>query len=287
MRIVVGGQTATVARALSRLGTPVSFVGRVGDDDEGRAALRELAACGVDASGAVVDPALPTGATVVLSTGAERAYATFLGALGGLRRSDVTEELLSRAEHLHVGSYFLLASLRADIPELFREARSRGLTTSLDPGWDPSGEWGSGIREVLPLVDVFLPNAVEAKEITGTETARDALEALGHGGTVVIKMGRHGCAARDASGLYRCSAFAVSVEDVTSAGDVFDAGFLHGFLKGWTLTDCLRFASACGAICVSRPGASGIMTGPDEVRDFLSVREEEALPQAIGKGGAE
>ncbi len=283
MRSVVGGQTATVARALSRLGTPVSFVGRVGDDAEGRAALRELADCGVDVSGAVMDPSLPTGATVVLSTGAERAYATFAGALAQLTRLDVTPALLSACNHLHVGSYFLLKGLRADMAGLFQEARAKGLTTSLDPGWDPSREWGMGIREVLPFVDVFLPNAVEAKAITGKETPAEALEALEHGGTVVIKMGRHGCVARGPSGSLRCDAFSVPITDVTSAGDVFDAGFLHGYLNGRGLADCLRFAAACGAISVSRPGSSGIMTGPEEVRDFLSAHAEEARPHAIRK----
>ncbi len=284
MRIVVGGQTATVARALSRLGTPARFVGRVGSDAEGRAALKELADCGVDVSGAVLDPSLPTGVTVVLSTGAERAYATFAGALAELGRPDIGAELLSACSHLHVGSYFLLKRLRPDMAGLFQDARAKGLTTSLDPGWDPSREWGRGIREVLPFVDVFLPNAVEAKAITGKETPAEALDALDHGGTVVVKMGAHGCVARGPSGSLRCGAFPVPVTDVTSAGDVFDAGFLHGYLEGWGLADCLRFAAACGAIAVSRPGASGIMTGPEEVRDFLSARGEEARPHAIGKG---
>ncbi len=287
MRTVVGGQTATVARALARLGTPVSFVGRVGGDAEGRAALKELSECGVDVSGAVADTSLPTGVTVVLSTGAERAYATFAGALAELGRQDITADLISACSHLHIGSYFLLRRLRADMAGLLQEARARGLTTSLDPGWDPSREWGRGIGEVLPFVDVFLPNAVEAKAITGTETPAEALDALKHSGTVVIKMGRHGCIARDPSGSLRCDAFSVPVADVTSAGDVFDAGFLHGYLEGWGLADCLRFAAACGAISVSRPGASGIMTGPEEVRDFLSAHGEEARPRAVGKGARE
>jgi sugar/nucleoside kinase (ribokinase family) len=287
MRSVIGGQTATVARTLARLGTPVSFVGRVGDDAEGRAALQELADCGVEVGGVVVDPVLRTGATVVLSTGAERAYATFPGALAELRRSDVAAELLSACAHLHVGSYYLLEALRPDMTGLFEEARRRGLTTSLDPGWDPSGEWGTGIQDLLPLVDVFLPNAVEAKAITRKETPLDALQALGDCGTVVIKMGRDGCVARDRSGSLRCRAFSVRVQDVTGAGDVFDAGFLHGYLAGWGLADCLRFASACGAISVSRPGGGAIMTGPDEVLGFLSDHEGEARPRAIQGGGQE
>jgi sugar/nucleoside kinase (ribokinase family) len=76
--VVIGGQTSTTARALSNLGVNVTFVGKVGDDTYGRKAIEQLKQDGVDPSGIIVDPGLETGITVVLTTGAERAYATFL-----------------------------------------------------------------------------------------------------------------------------------------------------------------------------------------------------------------
>ena len=270
MEILVGGQTGTVARTMSHLGWAVSFVGRVGNDDYGRTALRTLAEAGVDTSGVVVDPAGRTGATVVLSTGVERAYATFAGTAAQVRRADVTPEQLAGARHLHVGSYYLQKALRPDLPGLFREARRLGLTTSLDPGWDPEQEWGAEIRELLSEVDLFLPNAVEAAAITATRTPEQALTALAAGaGTVVIKMGSAGSIARGGGRTLRCPAFRVQVVDVTSAGDVFDAGCLHGWLSGWDLAETLRFASACGALAVARTGSRGIITGSEQVREFL------------------
>jgi sugar/nucleoside kinase (ribokinase family) len=107
LEIVLGGQTATISRALARLGFEVTFVGRVGDDTYGRWAVDQLRADGVDTGSVVIDPGLRTGATVVLSTGAERAFATYLGSISEVRRADVTPELLDRADHLHIGSYFL------------------------------------------------------------------------------------------------------------------------------------------------------------------------------------
>lgn len=270
LAVLVGGQTGTVARALARLGRPVSFVGRVGDDENGRAAVRALSEAGVDASGVVVDPGGRTGLTVVLSTGSQRAYATFAGCAAQTRRDDVTAEQLAGARHLHVGSYYLQKALRPDLPDLFREARRRGLTTSLDPGWDPAGQWGPEILELLGEVDVFLPNAAEAAAITGTQTPEQALAALSAwGGTVVVKMGAAGCIAASGGRTLRCPAFQVPVVDVTSAGDVFSAGFLHGHLSGWSLERSLRFASACGAIAVARTGTGGIITGTEQVREFL------------------
>jgi sugar/nucleoside kinase (ribokinase family) len=270
LEVLVGGQTGTVARALARLGWPVSFVGRVGDDENGRTALRALAEAGVEASGVVVDPAGRTGLTVVLSIGPKRAYATFAGCAAQARREDVTEAQLAGARHLHVGSYYLQEALRPELPGLFREARRRGLTTSLDPGWDPAAEWGREIRELLGEVDVFLPNAAEAAAITGKKRPERALAALAAWGrTVVVKLGAAGCIAASGGQTLRCPAFRVQVVDVTSAGDLFNAGFLHGELSGWELGRSLRFASACGAIAVTRAGTGGMISGAEQVLEFL------------------
>ena len=268
--VVVGGQTATIARALVRLGVPVTFVGRVGDDEYGQRAIRQLAEDGVDTSGIVVDPELKTGVTVVLSTGKERALATYMGSISEVRKGDVRPDLLRRASHLHVGSYFLQRRLQAEMTALFQEAKQLGLTISVDPGWDSFEEWGAGIHEVLPYVDLFLPNEVEAMMITRRQSVAEAVAILAeYGGTVAVKMGGKGCLVTGRGGTFTSPPFAVSVIDVTSAGDVFNAGFLFGFLSGWDLRATARFANACGAIAVSRIGSQGIIASMDEVQEFL------------------
>jgi sugar/nucleoside kinase (ribokinase family) len=285
--IVVGGQTGTIARALSRLGLDVTFVGRVGDDDYGRKAIQELSAAGVSVSGLVVDPSLKTGVTVVLSTGTERAFATYLGSISEVKRSDVKPELLARADHLHVGSYYLQRALRPDMLDLFQEAKSRGLTTSIDPGWDSFKEWGKDILAVLRYVDIFLPNEVEAMAIAETGSPEKALDILAdYANTVVIKMGRQGCLARSRAASLYCPAFSVPVVDVTSAGDIFNAGFLYGFLNKWSLAETVKFANACGALSVSGAGSAGIMSGVAEVEAFLAARGDEVTPHSGGVAGA-
>lgn len=286
LEIVLGGQTATIARALARLGFHVTFVGRVGDDDYGHWAAEALRADGVDISGLVIDPALRTGATVVLSTGAERAFVTYIGSIAEVRRSDVTEAILAGADHLHVGSYFLQRRLHPDMLDLFREAKRRGLTTSADPGWDNFMDWDRGIADVLPYVDVFLPNQVEAQRITRADSSEAALEILARrGNIVVIKMGAEGCLVRRGDETVRMPAFRVPVVDVTSAGDVFNAGFLYGFLAGWPLERTARFACACGALAVSRVGSAGIMAGVEEVEAFLADQAAREDPSRGAEGG--
>lgn len=276
--IVVGGQAGTIARAMSRLGLTVTFVGKVGDDDYGRRAVDELVKSGVDVSGVVVDPSLRTGVTVVLSTGQERAFATYMGSISQVRRTDVKPELISCAHHLHVGSYYLQRALRPDMLDLFQEAKGYGLTTSIDPGWDVSEEWGDDILEVLGYVDVFLPNEVEAMSITGTDVLEHALDVLAsYAGAVVIKMGEKGCLARNKQQTVYGPGFKVPVVDVTSAGDIFNAGFLYGFLHGWSLKESAVFANACGALSVSEVGSVGIIASVTQVRGFLAARESEPL----------
>jgi sugar/nucleoside kinase (ribokinase family) len=269
--VVIGGQTGTTARALSNLGLNVTFVGRVGDDTYGRKAIEQLKQDGVDPSGIIVDPGLKTGITVVLTTGAERAYATFLGSIGEIRRSDIDSELLQDANHIHVGSYYLQNSLRPELAKLFWEAREAGLTTSLDPGWDPTNEWANALFDVLSLVDVFLPNETEAVAISRTDTPGEALRVLGeYAQAVVVKQGAKGCIAQDKHKTSRCPAFEVPVVDVTSAGDIFNAGFIYAFLHGWDLDKATQFANACGAIAVTKTGSAGIISGLREVESFLA-----------------
>ena len=271
MRVLVGGQTATLARALCALGVTVAFVGRVGNDDYGRMALAQLANEGVDVSAVAMDPTVSTGVTVVLSTGAERALATYPGTIPTLTRADVRPEFLHTADHLHVGSYFLQKGLQPDMAELFTEAKRLGLTTSVDPGWDPFGDWDTGLGDLLRHVDVFLPNAVEAMMVSHTDTPAEALEVLtGHANTVVIKLGGEGCLAGHRHETLSLPAFKTPVLDVTSAGDIFNSGFIYGYLSGWDLKDAARLASACGAISVSRIGTTGMMCSTAEVQDFLA-----------------
>jgi sugar/nucleoside kinase (ribokinase family) len=77
---------------------------------------------------------------------------------------------------------------------------------------------------------------------------------------------------RDGGKIVHCPAFEVPVVDVTAAGDVFNAGFLYGFLNGWDLRKCAEFGNACGAISVTKVGVSGMMTSVQEVETFLGAR---------------
>jgi sugar/nucleoside kinase (ribokinase family) len=185
-----------------------------------------------------------------------------------LRGEQVTDELLARSRHLHVASYFLQTALQPGLPDLFRRARLLGLTISLDPNWDPSGEW-RGFEALLPLVDVFLPNQNEALALTGAATVEAALSRLGQTcPTVAVKMGAQGALAAQGAETVHAPALKIKVVDTTGAGDSFDGGFLYGFLNGWSLERSLRLGAACGSLSTRKAGGTTAQAALEEALQY-------------------
>jgi sugar/nucleoside kinase (ribokinase family) len=267
-----GSSSMICAMGLARLGDPVAFHGKLGADSWGDFCLGALRGAGIDTATLRPDPALRTGITASLSTPQDRALVTFAGAIGALRESDVTDAMLAQADHLHVSSYYLQRGLRPDCRALCARARAAGCTISLDPGFDPERLWGLDLVDVLREVDVFLPNEEELLAITGTRELGRALHALGNGRTrTVVKRGRAGCATLHEGRLLEVPAFAVAAVDSTGAGDSFDAGFLHAWLRGWPLHECLRWGSACGSLSTRAVGGTPGQADAGEVQALLEA----------------
>ena len=276
-RLVVGGSGAIFACGAAKLGLRVAFAGVVGDDMFGRFMCDQLQAHGIDTSAVAVLPERSTGVTVVLSGRDDRAMLTFAGTIGDLRRSVIGADVLSRTRHIHVSSYFLQRELAPELPALFREARDGEATTSLDPNWDPSGQWDNGLMALLPEVDVFLPNEVEALSMARISVVEDAIARLrsSGAGTVVVKTAGQGAVAAQAGGSVAVAGIPTQVVDSTGAGDSFDAGFLAGFLGGQPLRRCLEIGNACGAL--STRGIGGVSTQPTMV-EALETIERGSVP---------
>lgn len=191
----------------------------------------------------------------------DRALITFAGATSAQTDRALDEAVLSQFQHLHVSSYFLQAGLRPYCARLFARATRLGLTTSLDPGFDPSERWDDDFLDVLKVTDVFLPNEVELAALTGCRDALEGLRKLQNGRTVsIVKLGRNGCLALVEGEALHMAAFPVESVDPTGAGDSFNAGFLHAWLRRLPLRECLRHGAACGAL--STLGLGGVSSQP-------------------------
>ena len=262
--IVVGGSAAITAVAAARLGLSVELVAAVGADPAGQFMLRELSREGVGTAAIAVRGDVPTGMTVALSRGTDRAILTALGAVASLTTRDVPTALLARARHVHICSYFLLEhSLGPGLAAMLAAARAAGATTSLDTNWDPAGKWGDGhLPATLAQTDVLLPNETEALRIAGEPTLQAAAGALAaQGPRLVVKLGERGVLCVAGPVWHRAELPPVTPVDATGAGDCFNAGLIGGLLRGLALPEAAALGCAVGAL--STRAAGGTASCPD------------------------
>ena len=274
--LVIGGSAAITAVAAARLGLSVALVAAVGADPAGEFMLGQLAAEGVDVTAVAVRGQLPTGMTVALSRGGDRAILTSLGAVASLTAGDVPGALLARARHVHASSYFLLeSSLGPGLAGLLAAARAAGATTSLDTNWDPSGRWGDEhLAAAMAQADVLLPNEAEALRLARTlrpagaagldgETGLAGAARLlaGAGRRLVVKLGERGALCLDGPLEQRVSLAPVTPVNATGAGDCFNAGLIAGLLSGLPLARAAALGCAAGALSTGAPG--GTAAAPD------------------------
>ena len=268
--MVLGSASAICAMGLARLGDPVAFLGKVGDDTWGRFCVDAMRDRRIDVSRVVVDPAVKTGVTVAITSPSDRALVSFLGSIDALVGSDVPGTAFHSFDHLHISSYFMQDRLRPSIRGLFAEARRLGLTTSLDPGFDPSQTWGRDLHDTLQEVDLFFPNEVELRALSGSEDPEEGVRRLQNGRTrIVAKLASLGAMTMGSDGVVRASAFPVKPLDTTGAGDSFNAGFLHAWLRGEPTLACLRLGAACGALSTLGLGGTARQPSLDEAQAFL------------------
>jgi sugar/nucleoside kinase (ribokinase family) len=267
LMLTLGSSSAIVAHNLAAMGVKVGFASCIGDDPLGQIALERLRNGGVDVSKVRVGPT-KTGLTVLLQHPSGRKILTYPGSIFALTFDDLDLSYLSDARHFHLSSFYLQRGLRARVPELLQKLKSAGLTISLDPNDDPEDRWGADLKDALRYVDVFLPNAREAQQISGTRDLKSALDTLGQIVPVVVaKRGAEGAIARKSDQQFVSPAVQVMAVDAVGAGDSFDAGFLSQYIRGAELTVCLAHGNLAGAFSTTRPG------GTEAFRDRVYQQE--------------
>jgi sugar/nucleoside kinase (ribokinase family) len=255
--VTLGSSSAILAHNISVLGASVGFASQVGDDPWGRQAIERLVEAGVDpAEIRVAEDGTATGVTILLPHSGGRHILTYPGTMATLTTGNLNYDYLCSGRHFHLSSLFLQTGLRPDLASLFRAMRAADLTISLDTNDDPEDRW-HGVFDLLPLIDVLLPNAAEACRMTGCDTVEDAADKLAAiVPLVAIKCGSDG--AFIATGKLRARVPGVIVQpvDTIGAGDSFNAGFLAGLLRGLDPQTCAAAANVCAALSTLRPGGT-------------------------------
>ena len=252
------GAAGNVSLALAALGVEHRLFGAVGDDQAGRWVADELRKLGLARDLHVV-AGRETGISIALEApGRERAFITAHGVLTDYGVESLPEDAIA-ADFVLLTGYFSLPAFRGrGTQQLLRRARQAGAFVALDTGWDPEDWSGSAAAEVLdllPLIDLFLPNEPEALMLTGAPTAEEALELLAQrcGGWVIVKLGERGVLARGPAGHNLVlTAPVVTPKDTTGAGDSLAAGVLAELARGVPMSDALATGVRVASTVVGR-----------------------------------
>jgi len=255
--LTLGSSSAIFAHNISLLGSRVGFTSCIGGDPLGKFCVERLSESGVEVSGVKRLSSKNTGVTVILPLATKRYILTYPGTTFDLDHTHVDFDYLQDAAHFHLSSFFLLRALRPKLPELFYQMKQAGLTTSLDTNDDPENRWADDVEAVLKNVDVFLPNEHEACKVAGTSDVDNALEALSNlVPMVVVKCGAQGVLAKRGKERFHAASLPVQPVDTVGAGDSFNAGFLHKFIRGCSLQDCLEYGNVSAGLSTTRAGGT-------------------------------
>jgi sugar/nucleoside kinase (ribokinase family) len=254
--MTLGSSSAILAHNLALLGTSVSFTSLVGPDPLGALCCQWLREAGVLTDQIrCARSGTKTGVTLILPLTDTRRILTYPGAMFEMGIESLDISYLASAQHFHLSSFFLHRRLAPHIPGLFGAMKRSGLTTSLDTNDDPQGEWAGGLKDVFPELDILLCNERELMKIAGEGNVDTAAEQIAAAVPIlIVKRGSRGASAFANGRRIDVRAIPVRVQDTVGAGDTFNAGFLHRWLRGASLDECLAFGNLAAALSTTRPG---------------------------------
>ena len=275
MILTLGSSTAIFAANIACLGSKTGFVGMIGKDIFGSLVEKSLSEKGVDTSMLIKSDKSSTGATICLNYNEDRANVTYQGAMDIMSFEDIDKTIFNKTKHIHLSSVFMQTGIKRDLLEILKYAKQNNVTTSLDTQWDPNEKWDMDYEEILPYVNIFLPNETELKFLTKSETLEEAIKKIEPFINVcVVKRGRKGSILLQ-KGLEPVEIDAClndQVVDAIGAGDSFNAGFIHAFVKGAAAVDAQINGNLTGAVNTTAAGGTGAFTSAEDVKKVAQER---------------
>ncbi|WP_138484080.1 carbohydrate kinase family protein [Dyadobacter bucti] len=277
MNMCLGSSAAIMAANSAAMGVDTTFCGVVGEDYFGDFILNALERKSVSCLHVTRLREHKTGCTMILNFGQDRANVTYPGAMDALTIHNIPFSEPSLYQHLHVSSLFLQKGIQHDIEHIFKNAKTAGMTTSLDLQWDPTEQWAFDYVRCLPYVDVFMPNASELLALTKADSVEGGIEKIRpHLNTLALKMGRNGSVGISGDQQVAVPAFEVEhFVDAIGAGDSFNAGFIQKYISGASLEDCLREGNLMGALNTTAAGGTGAFCNlnkiSENIKDFWGI----------------
>ena len=237
-----GGANCNTMRAIALLGGQSGFIGKVGDDNLGQFYEEALLKAGV--ASYLIKTEGPSGAcTVFISPDGERTMGTFLGPAPTISPDEITEDVLSGYDCIHIEGYLIVNEEL--VRETMKKAKRLGLKVALDlANYNIVNAYKGLLEEVIPqYVDILFANASEAEAFTGlpAQEAVKALEKQVH--VALVTLGKDGSLIGSEGKFYHVDAEGGKPVDTTGAGDNFTAGFLYGQSVGASLVQSAQIGS--------------------------------------------
>ena len=253
-----GGSTANTLCGLLQLGIPCAFFGKTGKDENGTIYRNAFAAIGGDCGSFKCNENAPTGRCLCLITpDSQRTMRTDLGASGTLTVDDVTDADFDGVTHFHMEGY-LLYNMPVFL-KLLQTAKAHNCTVSLDlASFEVVRTFKADLEAILRnYVDLVFANEDEAKAFSGSEDPVESLNILRKlCNTVCVKVGKDGAyIASEGQDTIHVDAKLVKAIDTTGAGDLWQTGFLYGWLNGRSNALSGKYAAAVAAEVVQITGA--------------------------------
>ncbi|HPH95494.1 MAG TPA: carbohydrate kinase family protein [Anaerolineaceae bacterium] len=262
----VPGGTYNAVIAMHRLGVKVGWAGDFGNDEFSKQVMAAARQEGLDCSLFEVHKQALRKITVSASFADDRAFISYCDpdpALpAGLKRLPTTSARVLFLPGLYTGDLLEVGSRLVKLKgmKLVMDGNSSHATLAETPG----------LEKVLRLADVFMPNAREARRITGLDDLEGALRRLGEFcRLVVVKDGANGSYACQNQTITYARGMKVEPVDTTGAGDCFDAGFITAWLEGKPMALCLKWGNVVGALSTTALGGTGRVITRNEVETCL------------------
>jgi 2-dehydro-3-deoxygluconokinase len=268
----IGGSESNVAIALTRLGTPATWIGRIGQDPLGDLVETAISGEGVEVH-ALRDPHAPTGLMIKerRTSSTSRVWYYRRGSAGSrLRAGDVRSEQIRSAALLHISGISLALSdaMAGLVIESMETARSAGVPVSFDLNyrarlWSPK-DAAAAYATAIRLADIVFAGEEEAEIALGAshapaEGARRLCDLGPH--EAVVTRGHRGAVAFINGELHVQDAIPVNAVDTVGAGDAFVAGYLSERLRGAGAAERLATGAAAGAYaCLTAGDWEGLPT---------------------------
>ncbi len=268
---LTAGAAGYVSQNLKKLGNDVHLVSCVGDDPFGVMILSSLKKIGINPSCILVEERkLGAIAIFVLLFGSKKRPLTFrLPTHHGWppQIDKKPKKYLLDTHLLHSAGYLHFPDLWTnELPNLFKEAKEKGLKTSMDPQFplsplDPP--WMRVLKPFIPYLDIIMTDENEALGITGEKSVEQAADRLYKEGIkiIAIKMGEKGAWVKNNTVSQQISAvLPKKFVDSIGAGDSFDAAFLHGLLEGKSIIEAGNMGAKAASMSIE--GTGGTETFP-------------------------